>query len=158
MPCVTERQGAYRSRYPEPFPFAWTSALAPVWCGDGRSRPACAAPHPSLALTRQRLGVEPDLCIGRYEGTEKFLGRREPASRSLPSSPRRRWNLNTCVVQPRTVCAVIRKSRQNTRLSADNARNAQAEKKAKKSALRSSLSLDKWGPHMGSARELLYTT
>ena len=35
----------------------------------------CAAPHPSLVLTGQRIHVEPDLCIGRYEGTDKFLGR-----------------------------------------------------------------------------------
>ena len=29
MHCVRERQSAYRSPYPEPFAFDWTSALAP---------------------------------------------------------------------------------------------------------------------------------
>jgi hypothetical protein len=102
----------------------------------------------SLALTGQRLRVEPDLCIGRYEGPEKFLGRRALINSSLHSSRGRRENLNMCVVQPRTVCAVIRKSRQNTRSSADNARTPQAKTK-QKTALRSSLSLDKREPHMG---------
>src|SRR5713101_1256975 len=111
--------------------FDWTSALAPVLNGACRQRPACAAPHPSLVLTGQHRRVEPDLCIGRYEGTEKFLGRRALTDNVLPSSPRRREHLKTCLVQPRTVCAVIRTSRQSTRPSADYARNPKAEKKQK---------------------------
>ena len=119
-------------RYPEPFAVAWTFALAPDLNGACRQRPACAAPHPNLALTGQRRRVEPALCIGRYEGTDNFLGRRAFTDSSLHSSLGRREHLNMCVVQPRSVCAVIRKSRQNTRLSAGNARNPKAEKNAKK--------------------------
>ena len=45
------------------------------------------------------VAVEPSLCIGRYEGTEMFLGRSDHAERSLHSSLPWRENLNKCVVQ-----------------------------------------------------------
>ena len=103
MHCVSERHSAYRARAPEPCSCDWPSALAPVFCGACRQRPAWAAPHPSLHLTGQRRRVKPDLCIGRYEGTDKFLGRRALTDASLHSSLWRRENLNTCLVQPRSV-------------------------------------------------------
>ena len=59
------------------------------------------------------------------------MSRTQSPHSSLHSVPRRRENLKTCVVQPRMVCAVIRKARQNTTPSADNARNSKAEKNAK---------------------------
>jgi len=76
MHCVRERQGAYEVKVPCALRFDWTSALAPVFCGDRRPRSTCVAPHPSLVLTGQRDALSPIFCIGRYEGTEKFLGRR----------------------------------------------------------------------------------
>src|SRR5215471_10013731 len=78
------------------------------------------------------------------------MSRSQSPYASLHSSPRRRENLKTCLVQPRMVCAVIRKSSQNTTPSADNARTPKAEN-THKIALRSSLSLDKRGPHTGWA-------
>jgi len=50
MHCVRERQGAYEVTIPWALRFDWTSALAPVGCGDRRQRSTCVAPHPSLVL------------------------------------------------------------------------------------------------------------
>jgi hypothetical protein len=47
------------------------------------------------------LSVVPFRCIGRDEGTDKFLGRSDSTEPSLHSSPQRRANLHTCVVQRR---------------------------------------------------------
>ena len=60
-----------------------------------------------------------------------FLGRRKQLVWFLHSSSTWRANLNKCLVQPQMVCAVIRKSSQNTRPTADDARNPKAEKNAK---------------------------
>ena len=51
-------------------------------------------------------------------------------------------------------CARAQQARQNTTPSADHARNPKAGKKPKKTADRSCGSLDKRGPHTGSARNL----
>src|SRR4029453_1309097 len=130
--------------------------LSPALCLDLRSRSCCqrrlsptacvgcSAPAPGSHSTTRR--VEPALCRGRYEGTEKFLGRRALTAAFLHSSPKRRVHLKTCVVQSRKGCAVIRKSRQNTRPSADCARIRKAKKKAKNRS-QGSVSLDTWGPH-----------
>ena len=123
--------------------FDWTSALAPGVCGARRSRPTCAAPHPSLALTGQRRRVAPDLCVGRYEGTEMFLGRRARTDSSLHSSPRRREHLNTCVVQPRSV-APVHRNHVSTRDRLPTTPGTQSGKK-KNTAHRGRLSLDKRG-------------
>src|SRR4030095_3483948 len=88
----------------------------------------CSSPAPGSHWTTRR--VEPALCLGRYEGTDKFLGRRALTASSLQSSLRRREHLKTCVVQPRG-CVGIRKSSQNTRPFADCAKNPKAEKKQK---------------------------
>jgi hypothetical protein len=67
---------------------------------------------------------------GRREWRHCSVAEHSTAS-SLHASLKRREHRKTCVVQPRTVCAVLGKSRQNPRPSADCARNPQAEKKAK---------------------------
>jgi hypothetical protein len=72
------------------------------------------------------VAVHPVVCVGRYEGTYMFLGRRERTENSLQSSFTRRSSLNTCVVQPcaeapafgnqvRTCCQVTIDSRQTKR-------------------------------------------
>src|SRR5262245_30108564 len=98
----------------------------------------CAAPHPSLALTGQRIHVEPDLCIGRHEGTDTFRGR-STSGLSIAAV------VAPAAIEPQYVCGAATlggtrapQSRQNTRPSADWARNPKAEKKAKKSAQRGS--------------------
>jgi len=60
-----------------------------------------------------------------------------------------RQSLDTCVVQTRSVCAIIGKSSQDTRLNADCAGTNPAEN-SKTSAPRDRLSLD----HGGPAKEL----
>jgi len=62
------------------------------------------------------------MCIGRYEGTNLFLGRRESTSRSLQSLCTQRLHLKSCVVPPRSVGTSIRKSRQDTLPPDDDAR------------------------------------
>src|SRR5919106_3748353 len=104
----------------------------------------CSSPEPEANW--RTVTVYPVVGIGPYEGTDTFLGRREHMARSLPSSLARRENLNTCVVPPRVRCTSIRKSSQD-RLPSDNCAKITRRKKGKKSALRSSLSLDNWGPH-----------
>jgi len=66
--------------YPEPSRVDWTLAPAPeIWL-DGRQRTStCAAPPPSLNLTGERSPFSLTYCVGRYEGTDMFLGRRNPS-------------------------------------------------------------------------------
>jgi transposase len=63
-----------------------------------------------------------------YEGTDRFLGRRDHPERSLHSLSQRRENLNTCVVQP-CWCTRIRKRRRNTLPETDDARPKPRRKK-----------------------------
>jgi hypothetical protein len=105
----------------------------------------CPSPEPE---THWRTApVQPPLCIGRYEGTDRFLGRRDHPERSLHSLSQRRENLNKCLVQP---CwgTRIRKRRRNTLPGMDCARPKAQRKKSQKSASRGSLSLDNRGPSM----------
>jgi hypothetical protein len=129
MPGVRERQDASRSPDPQPCTFAWPSALAPVCRGARRPRLAGAAPHsPEPGSHGTTRCVAPALGRGREEGTEKVLGRSARTDHALPSAPGRREHRKTCVVQPRTVCAVIRQSSPHTRPSADCARNLGGKK------------------------------
>ena len=117
--------------------------LAPTACGGG------AAPAPGAHWTPPRRC--PHLCRGREEGTETFLGRSTRTNASRHAAPSRRERRKTCGGPPHRVCAVLRQSSQHTTPSADNARSPPAGKK-NNTAHRSSLSLDKRGPHTGSAR------
>ncbi len=74
--------------------------------------------------------VDPVVCLGRYEGTERLLGRREHRNQSLHSSHAGRKNLKKCVVQPRVRCTSIPKSRQD-RLPRDNCAKITRQKKRK---------------------------
>jgi hypothetical protein len=59
----------------------------------------CPSPEPgSHGPTRP---VEPLRCIGRYEGTEKFLGRRDSPEPARHSSSQRRAHLHQCLGPPR---------------------------------------------------------
>ena len=102
-------------------------------CLPRRSSPTAGGcgPSPEPGSHGTTRCVAPALGRGREEGTEKVLGRSARTDHALPSAPRRREHRKTCVVQPRTVCAVIRQSSPYTRPSADYARNLQAEKKQK---------------------------
>src|SRR5262249_52432073 len=91
----------------------------------------------------QRGRVAPDLCIGRYEGTETLLGRRARTDSPLHSSLWRRAHLKTCVVQPRSV-APSYGNPVRTRHRLLTMPGLPRRKKAK-TALRSSWSLDKSG-------------
>ena len=117
-------------------------------CLPRRSSPTAGrcGPSPEPGSHGTTRCVAPALGRGREEGTEKVLGRSARTDHALPLAPRRREHRKTCVVQPRTVCAVIRQSSPHTRPSADCARNLR-RKKSKKSALRTSVSLDKRKPH-----------
>ena len=62
---------------PRPCAFAWTPALTPVQMvtvpeGDR------GLPLPRTCASLAHTDVQPCVCGGRYEGTEKFRGRREP--------------------------------------------------------------------------------
>ena len=78
--CVRERIRAHRHFGLDPLAFDWTSAPAlerrraslPIYV-------CCPSPDPGPHWPTH--GVEPLLCIGRYEGTDMFLGRRGLHSR-----------------------------------------------------------------------------
>src|SRR5262245_52124299 len=106
-----------------------------------RGRPLSRA-WSSLANTT----VEPLLCRGRYEGTDKFLGRNDSTERSLHSSSERRANLKKCLVQPRW-CTPYGNEDSTRCQGLTTLILNQSGKKAKKSALRGSVSLDNRGPH-----------
>lgn len=66
-----------RGAWPCPCACAWTPALAPgpmatVPEGDR------GLPLPRTCASRAPTEVQPQVCVGRYEGPEMFLGRREP--------------------------------------------------------------------------------
>jgi hypothetical protein len=88
----------------------------------------CSSPKP--AAHWRTVTVDPVVCIGRYEGTDTFLGRREHMDRSLPSSLARREHLPTCVVPPRVRCTSRRKSRQD-RWPSDNCAKITRRKQGK---------------------------
>ena len=138
-----------RGSLPCPCAFAWTSALAP---GHMAAVPngCCVLPLPRTWTSLAHKDVQPVLCVGRYEGTEMFLGHRNPGHGSLSSPSRWRETRNKCVVPPHDGRASREKPRQNTLPEEDCARAWPAEKRTK-SALRESLSLDNGGPHKGSA-------
>src|SRR2546426_6804242 len=71
----------------------------------------CSSPEPDS--TWRTFDVHPVVCIGRYEGTDMFLGRRERTHRSLQSSFTRRSSLNKGLVQPCCRCTSIGKSSQD---------------------------------------------
>src|SRR5437870_12673560 len=71
----------------------------------------CSSPEPDSNW--RTFDVHPVVCIGRYEGTERFLGRSERTHRSLQSSCTRRSSLKKCLVQPWCRCTSIGKSRQD---------------------------------------------
>ena len=87
----------------------------------------CSSPEPDPHWNT--LHVYPVVCRGRYEGTARFLGRRERTYSSRPSSFTRRENLNTCVVQP-PGCTSMWQSRQDTRPMAYDASLNKAAKNA----------------------------
>ena len=99
-------------------------------CLPRRSSPTAGGcgPSPEPGSHGTTRCVAPTLGRGREEGTEKVLGRSARTDHALPSAPRRREHRKTCVVQPRTVCAVIRQSSPHTRPSADCARNLGGKK------------------------------
>src|SRR5215471_2209894 len=150
--CVIERVGAHRPFCPNPLAFDWTSAPALVERRESCLVDVCC-PSPEPETNWRTAPVQPPLCIGRYEGTDRFLGRRAPPERSLHSLSPRRENLNKCLVQP---CwgTRIRKRRRNTLPGMDCARPKAQRKKSQKSAPRGSLSLDNRGPHKCSAQAL----
>jgi hypothetical protein len=108
----------------------------------------CPSPDPGTHWSTG--SVHALLCSGRYEGTERFLSRRDSPEQSLHSSSSRRENRNTCVVQPRRG-ASQRPCRQHTLPEADDAQPEPRRKKWAKSAFRGSRSLDNGGPHKCSA-------
>src|SRR5215471_16302460 len=96
--CVIERVGAHRPFCPNPLAFDWTSAPALVERRESCLVDVCC-PSPEPETNWRTAPVQPPLCIGRYEGTDRFLGRRAPPERSLHSLSPRRENLNKCLVQ-----------------------------------------------------------
>src|SRR5215510_16533623 len=122
-----ERVRAHRPFCSDPLAFDWTSAPALV-----ERRESClvdvGCPSPEPETNWRTAPVQPPLCIGRYEGTERFLGRRDPLERSLHSLSPRRENLNKCLVQS---CwgTRIRKRRRNTLPETDDARPKPRRKK-----------------------------
>jgi len=55
---------------------------------DHLGRVCCSSPEPNIDW--RMLDVQPWYCLGRYEGTEGFLGRSGPQSGLLPSLPEQR--------------------------------------------------------------------
>jgi hypothetical protein len=117
-----------------------------------RRRSSCpmdvCGPSSEPATNWRTASVQPPLCIGRDEGTERFLGRRDSPEWSLHSLSQQREHRNKCVVQP-CWCTQRRKCRRNTLPGTDCAGPKPSGKKGGKSALRASLSLDNRGPHKG---------
>src|SRR5262245_28719237 len=67
---------------PCPCAFAWTPALTPVHRAqvpDGDR----VLPRPRPCASLAHTNVPPHVCVGRYEGTETLLGRREPYHSAL---------------------------------------------------------------------------
>mgnify|MGYP005613722613 CR=1 FL=1 len=62
----------------------------PPGCLDTDSRSCSDGSSPAPEPNRGTVHVDPVVGIGRYEGTHKFLGRREHTGYSLPSSFTRR--------------------------------------------------------------------
>src|SRR2546428_13806278 len=77
----------------------------------------CSSPEPEPNW--RTFDVHPVVCIGRYEDTDRFLGRRERTHSSLQSSFTRRSSLNKCLVQPCCRCTSIWKSSQDMLPRAD---------------------------------------
>src|SRR5215468_2218255 len=104
--CVAERRGASRALSLSPVRLIRHLRLL---LGIQRELPmvhvCCSAPEPDPNWRTWH--VYPVVCLGRYEGTEKFLGRRERTYNSLHSSFTRRENLNKCLVQPCALCATL---------------------------------------------------
>jgi hypothetical protein len=133
-------------------------SLSPGDCLDTRSgsciRGVCshpvawAAPPPSPALTGEAMPRSQAYCIGRYEGTQSFLGRSaEP--------PRGSARATKVATEPQYVFGAatwvgtrIQKASQDPRPTDDCAGIHTAETKFEKSAPRGSLSLDKKRPSM----------
>jgi len=119
--------------HPEPFPL-----LGPPLRLSDRQRESCrldvCCPSPEPGTHGGTAPVQRLLCLGRYEGTETFRGRRDHPASSLHSSSPRRANLHKCLVQPRW-CTSRRKCRQNTLPGMDYARPAVRRKKIGKNPL-----------------------
>jgi hypothetical protein len=118
--------------------------MASVLPGSGvlpRTRPWTSLVHSD---------VQPRMCVGRAEGTDMVLGRRQPGTGSRQSPGGWRETLTTCVVQLRGRPS-RRQCSQNTLPEASSAQPEPQRKKMAKFALRGRVSLDNRGPHKGSA-------
>jgi Transposase IS116/IS110/IS902 family len=102
-------------------------------------------PSPEPGSHGRTMHVQPPFCIGRYEGTALFLGRRGPyGDFSAIACEGDRASIRVWCSP--LVCTCAQKSRQDMRPTVDCARPWKAEKK-QKTAPRGSLSLDKGSPH-----------
>ena len=147
--CVIERVGAHRPFCPNPLAFDWTSAPALVERRESCLVDVCC-PSPEPETNWRTAPVQPPLCIGRYEGTERFLDRRAPQSGLC----------TRCHHGERTSISVWcshvgapgygnedgTRCQRRTTLGLNH-----GGKKLAKSAPRGSLSLDNRGPHKCSA-------
>jgi hypothetical protein len=67
----------------------WTRTSAAYdTASDHLGRACCPSPEPDIDW--RTLNVQPGYCLGRYEGTEEFLGRSGPQIALLPSLPEQR--------------------------------------------------------------------
>jgi len=128
-PCVGERPGAQRRCSPRP-----ALGLDAHGCsgpyGAGHTTVAGCGPSSAPRTHGRTAAVQPPLCIGRHEGTDMLRGRRgSRPTVPLPSSPRRRLRIQTCVVQPPAPCPGRGKGRQDTTRGADCARPRKADKR-----------------------------
>jgi hypothetical protein len=149
---VARRRACRRAHRPAPgaCPLAWPSAPALARRRASRTvHVGCPSPAPD---TPWRTGSVPSpLCIGRYEGTERLLGRRDSPEQSLHASSPRREHLTTCLGQP--VGAPADGNADSTRCQRRMTLSLNPSgKKWEKTAPRGSLSLDNGGPHTGSAQ------
>jgi transposase len=87
----------HRDHNPQPSAVDWTPAPAPLHVAMvAKGTVGCPSPEPETNCRTEH--VQPPGCVGRYEGTERFLGRRGQDNVALQSPSRWRENLNTCVV------------------------------------------------------------
>ena len=81
-PRASTNAHEHRGPLPCPCAFDWTPALALVHRAHGPDGDR-VLPLPRTSASLAHTHVQPGVCVGRYEGTEMFLGRRELYAYSL---------------------------------------------------------------------------
>src|SRR5215510_15598753 len=108
--------------------------------------PVCC-PSPEPGTNWRTVNVQPPFCIGRYEGTDMFLGRRGTRGRLFALAIPYGERASISVWCSHVLAAPVYRNYVRTCDRLSTALGPGTRKKSKKSAHRGSLSLDNRGPH-----------